>query len=81
MITNKEGAVISIFNHTGVDLTFSFESNPHYIISMKPGELMAFSKADLKNARGLENGNMMMISNMNTIRVSIMRYLKEGLQL
>jgi hypothetical protein len=38
---------------------------------MKPGELMAFSKADLKNARGLEDGTMS--TKMNTIRVSIMR--------
>ena len=71
MVTNREGAVISIFNHTGVDLSFSFESNPQYIIPMKPGDLMAFSKADLKDARGIEDGNMM--SNINTIRVSIMR--------
>ena len=71
MVTNNEGAVISVFNHTGIDLSFSFESNPSYIIGMKPGELMAFSKADLRSARGLEDGKI--ISNMNTIRVSIMR--------
>ena len=72
IMNNREGAVISIINMTGVDLSFSFESNPHYIIGMKPGEIMYFSKADLKSARGLDDGNMMM-SNMNTIRVSIMR--------
>ena len=71
MVTNKDGAVISVFNHTGVELSFSFESNPYYVIGMKPGELMAFSKADLKNARGIEDGTMS--TNMNTIRVSIMR--------
>ena len=71
MINNKDGAVISVFNHTGVEVSFSFESNPHYIIGMKPGELMAFSKADLRNARGLEEGGIN--TNMNTIRVSVMR--------
>ena len=35
MVANNEGAVISVFNHTGVDLSFSFESNPQYIIPMK----------------------------------------------
>ena len=70
MVTNNEGAVISVFNHTGIELSFSFESNPSYIIAMKPGELMAFSKADFKSARGLEDGKLR--SNMNTIRVSIM---------
>ena len=71
IVANNEGAVISIFNHTGVELSFSFESNPQYIIGMKPGELMAFSKADLKNARGLEDDSFS--TNINTIRVSIMR--------
>ena len=71
LIANNEAAVISMFNHTGVELSFSFESNPHYIIGMKPGELMVFSKADLKSARGLDEGTMS--ANANTIRVSIMR--------
>ena len=71
LVANNEGAVISMFNHTGVELNFSFESNPHYIIGMKPGELMVFSKADLKSARGLDEGTMS--TNVNTIRVSIMR--------
>ena len=71
IVTNREGAVISVFNHTGVELSFSFESNPYYVIGMKPGELMAFSKADLKSARGIEDGSMS--TNMNTIRVSVMR--------
>ena len=71
LVANNEGAVISVFNHTGLEVSFSFESNPHYIIGMKPGELMAFSKADLKNARGLDERGMS--TNMNTIRVSIMR--------
>ena len=38
---------------------------------MKPGELMVFSKADLKSARGLDEGTMK--ANDNTIRVSLMR--------
>ena len=71
MINNKDGTVISVINLTGVELSFSFESNPYYIIGMKPGELMAFNKADLRNARGLEDGNIN--TNLNTIRVSVMK--------
>ena len=70
MVVNNEGAVVSIFNHTGVNLHFSFESNPENIIFMKPGELMAFSKADLKMARGIKKGGIK--KNMNTMSVSIL---------
>ena len=37
---------------------------------MKPGELMAFSKADLKMARGIKKGGIK--KNMNTMSVSIL---------
>ena len=70
MVVNNEGAVVSIFNHTGVNLNFSFESNPENIIAMKPGELMAFSKADLKMARGIKKKGI--TRNMNTMSVSIL---------
>ena len=70
MVVNNEGAVISIFNHTGISLNFSFESNPDNIMTMKPGELMAFSKADLQMARGIEKGGFK--KNMNTMSVSIL---------
>ena len=69
--TSKEGAVVFIYNKTGVELNFYFESNPNYIIGMKPEEKLTFSKADLKNARGLEDGNM--AANINTLSVSIMK--------
>ena len=70
MIVNNESAVISIFNHTGVNINFSFESNPQNIISMIPGQLMAFSKADLLTQRGIEKGGMK--KNINTMSVSIL---------
>ena len=70
MVVNNEGAVVSIFNHTGVDLSFSFESNPENIISMKPGQLMGFSKEDLKMARGIQDGAIQ--TNINTMSVSIL---------
>ena len=69
--TSKEGAVVFIYNKTGVELNFYFESNPNYIIGMKPEEMLTFSKSDLKNARGLEDGTM--TTNLNTLAVSIMR--------
>ena len=70
MVVNNESAVISLFNHTGVSINFSFESNPENIIVMKPGELMAFSKADLQNARGIKKGEFK--KNINTMSVSIL---------
>ena len=69
--TSKEGAVVFVYNKTGVELNFYFESNPNYIIGMKPEERLTFSKADLKNARGLEEGTM--TTNLNTLSVSIMK--------
>ena len=70
MIVNNESAVISIFNHTGVNVSFSFESNPQNIISMIPGQLMAFSKADLLVQRGIEKGGKRKLK--NTMSVSIL---------
>ena len=70
MIVNNESAVISIFNHTGVNVNFSFESNPQNIISMNPGQLMAFSKADLLVQRGIEKGGKRRL--INTMSVSIL---------
>ena len=69
--TSKAGAVVFVYNKTGVELNFYFESNPNYIIGMKPEEMLTFSKADLKNARGLEDGTM--TTNLNTLGVSIMK--------
>ena len=70
MIVNNEGAVISISNHTGVDVSFSFESNPQNIKVLKPNELMAFSKNDLIMAKGIEKGGFN--KNINTMSVSIL---------